>query len=195
MFGLATPFVADTALANNKSDDAADARTDMRIVPDYRTVDPALPAFFETYDTSLCPQSGIVAFSAYGLWHVSQGGGTLLTYPNVITNAGAGWSNGGGTFVAPCAGLYYFTVSFVKDSYSYGGTKDDVYVCILQNGADKGCAWAGENIESDRVTGSYSVALMLEQGDYVQTFAFSDVGLKRHLAKFNFTGYLVRQRY
>ncbi len=101
--------------------------------------------------------------------------------------------NGGGSFIAPCTGLYSFTVSFVKDPYYYGGTHDDVYVSIYHNGVDKGRAWSGEDSVSNRNTGTYTVALFMNAGDYVQTYVESDgPGLKRHLFQFNFTGFMVK---
>ncbi|WP_164020827.1 C1q-like domain-containing protein [Pyxidicoccus trucidator] len=195
VFGIASSLIASAAQAEG-SDAAVDgARMSGQVIHDYRTADPVLPAYLATYNPYLCPESGIVAFSVSGGNHVSEGGATLLGYPHVITNEGANWPTGGGTFVAPCAGLYFFAVSFVKDATNYGATNRDVYVQILQNGVSKGLAWSGYTADQDRAAGSYSVALVLEQGDYIQTFTFNDTGVKRHLYSYNFTGHLVRQRY
>ncbi|MFY0572774.1 C1q-like domain-containing protein [Archangium lansingense] len=158
----------------------------------YKTVDPTTARQAELSTGTRCPESGIVAFSASGSGHVSEGGLMLLSYPTTHTQEGSGWAAGGGTFVAPCTGLYFFNISFVKDAYHYGATANDVFVHILKNGANKGRALSGQG-HVDRDTGVYSVTLFLAQGDYVQTFASSDGRLKRHLLEYNFTGHLVKQ--
>ena len=159
---------------------------------DYKTVDPTTAREAELSAGARCPESGIVAFSASGNGHVSEGGLVLLSYPTTHTQEGGGWGTGGGTFVAPCTGLYFFNVSFVKDAYHYGASANDVFVHVLKNGTAKGRALSGQG-HVDRDTGAYSVTLFLEKGDYVQTFAASDGNLKRHLLEYNFTGHLVKQ--
>lgn len=159
---------------------------------DYKTVDPTTAREAELSAGARCPESGIVAFSASGNGHVSEGGLVLLSYPTTHTQEGGGWGSGGGTFVAPCTGLYFFNVSFVKDAYHYGASANDVFVHVLKNGTAKGRALSGQG-HVDRDTGAYSVTLFLEKGDYVQTFAASDGNLKRHLLEYNFTGHLVKQ--
>lgn len=159
---------------------------------DYKTVDPTTAREAELLAGARCPESGIVAFSASGNGHVSEGGLVLLSYPTTHTQEGGGWGTGGGTFVAPCTGLYFFNVSFVKDAYHYGASANDVFVHVLKNGTAKGRALSGQG-HVDRDTGAYSVTLFLEKGDYVQTFAASDGNLKRHLLEYNFTGHLVKQ--
>lgn len=132
-----------------------------------------------------------IAVSVYGNDHVTGGQDVLLTYKNVITNEGGAWStNSASNFVPQCAGLYFFTISFVKDAYYYGGTTDDVVVYLTKNGSQVGEAWSGEGAGM-RGTGVYSVTLRLVQGDAVQTFVHSDGGLTRHLADYNFTGYRI----
>ncbi len=158
----------------------------------YKTVDPTTARETELLAGTRCPESGIVAFSVSGGGHVSEGGLVLLSYPTTHTQEGGGWAAGGGTFVAPCTGLYFFNVSFVKDAYHYGATANDVSVHVLKNGENKGRAMSGQG-HVDRDTGVYSVTLFLTQGDYVQTFASSDGNLKRHLLEYNFTGHLVKQ--
>ncbi|WP_204484867.1 C1q-like domain-containing protein [Archangium primigenium] len=158
-------------------------------VPDYKTVDSALS---RTLATPSCPANGIVAFTAVGSGHVSQGAATLLGYSGAYSNVGGAWTPGGGTFIAPCAGLYVFTVSLVNDPYYNGGTNDDVYSCLTQNGESKGCAMAGQTRDGDRMTGTHTVALVLEPGDYVQSFASSDGSYKRNILRYEFTGFLVK---
>ncbi len=159
-------------------------------VPNYRLVDTFISPAFQTAIS--CPSDGMVAFSVTGAGHVSQGGDILLGYQATYTNLGGGWVNGGGTFIAPCTGLYSFTVSFVKDSYYYGGTSDDVFVYVAHNGIYKGYAWSGEDSVQNRNTGAYTVALFMTAGDYVQTYVSSDSGRMRHVSQFNFTGYMVK---
>ena len=162
-------------------------------VPNYQLVDASLSPAIHT--ASSCPSTGMVAFSVTGTGHVSQGGDTLLGYQTTYTNLGGGWVHGGGTFIAPCTGLYSFTVSFVKDPYYYDGTSDDVSVHVAYNGIYKGYAWSGAASSLGRSTGTYTVALFMNAGDYLQTFASSQNGRKRHLGQFNLTGYMVRALY
>jgi hypothetical protein len=171
---------------------AADPRKSLD-VPNYKLVDALLSTASHT--TASCPNTGMVAFSVTGTGHVSQGGDTLLGYRNTYTNLGGGWVHGGGTFIAPCTGLYSFTISFVKDPYYYEGTSDDVYVHVAHNGIYKGNAWSGTTSALGRSTGTYTVALFMNAGDYLQTFAASQNGRKRHLGQFNLTGYMVKAAY
>jgi hypothetical protein len=184
-------LVARQSWANDsrKAGDAPDAAS---IIFDYKKADAVLNQQPQAAFTESCPASGIVVFSAVGEHHVSSGGLTLLGYSGTYESVGGGWTPGGGTFIAPCRGLYFFSISFVKDAYYYGGTTDDVYVTITRNGVGKGYAWSGAG-DGSRSTGTYSVSLLLEAGDYVQTFVSSDGGgATRHLARYNFTGHLVR---
>ncbi len=178
-------FVAQPAWANDTPNDEAPE------IHNYKTVDPVLASQPSATLSTTCPSSGIVAFSVVGSEHVSSGAATLLGYAGTYTNVGGGWTAGGGTFVAPCRGLYFFSISFVKDAYYYGGTTDDVYVFLYRNGTHRGYAWSGEG-DGYRSTGTYSIALLLDAGDYVQTFASSDGGYTRHLSRYSFTGHLVK---
>ncbi len=124
--------------------------------------------------------------------HVSAGNEVLLHYPDEHTSGLLGQA----LFVAPCDGLYFFSISFIKDAYYYSATTDDVYVVIRQNGVYKGRAWSGEGA-GYRGTGAYSVVLELTAGDWIQTFAHSDGwpwptgGKTRHLMEHNFSGFLI----
>ncbi|MFY0577162.1 C1q-like domain-containing protein [Cystobacter fuscus] len=188
--GTSFMMAASVTLVSIASVGVAHAEESPRVeVPDYKTVDRVLS---RTLSLPCCPGNRIVAFSASGGAHVSEGGATLLGYARTYSNEGGGWTPGGGTFIAPCDGLYSFTVSLVRDPYYYGGTSDDVYSCLTLNGVDKGCAWAGETTASGRSTGTHTVALLLSKGDYVQSFASSDGGYKRHLGAYEFTGFLVK---
>lgn len=159
-------------------------------VPNYRVVDASTNSAFQTAIS--CPSTGIVAFSVTGSGHVSQGGATLLGYQTTYTNLGGGWVSGGGTFIAPCTGLYSFTISFNKDPFNQGGTPDDVYIYIAHNGVYKGFAWSGQDEVKNRNSGAYTVALFLNAGDYIQTYTGSDAGRLRNIHVFNFTGVLVK---
>ncbi|MGA8810304.1 MAG: hypothetical protein WB973_20725 [Thermoanaerobaculia bacterium] len=134
--------------------------------------------------------SAPIALSVQGNSHHTAGQDVLLTYSTVVTNVGGAWP-ANSTFFAPCSGLFYFNVTFVKDAYYFGGTQDDVMVYLLRNGSSVGEAWSGEG-DGARGTGAYGVALKLNQGDYVQTIVHSDGGPMRHLADYNFTGFLIR---
>jgi len=172
---------------------AEDVNPDALVVPNDLREDPALSRDFQA--SVHCPSTEIVAFTATGSEHVSQGGPLLLAYPSTITNVGGGWVNGGGTFIAPCSGLYVFTVSFVKDPYYDSGTTNDVYVSIMRNGASRGSAWAGQTTGAARVTGTYTVSLLLDAGDNVRTYVSSEAEQRRRLGRFTFTGYLVKASY
>lgn len=139
-----------------------------------------------------CPPDYRVAFTALGNTHVSAAGLTLLGYGTTITNVGGGWIPGGGSFVAPCRGVYSFTSTFVKDSYYWGGTIDDVHIVMTKNGSSVGFAWSGEGA-GRRGTGTHTVHLLLNIGDVIQTYASSDGGVLRHLSLYEFTGALIRE--
>jgi hypothetical protein len=146
---------------------------------------------------SSCDINTKIGFSATGNSHVSAAGSTLLGYATTYTNTSINtnnfpaWISGGSTFIAPCTGMYVFAISFVKDSYYYGGTTDDVNVNIYQNGVNKGRAWAGEG-GGNRETGAYTVVLNMNANDWVQTFVSSDGGPTRHLAQYNFSGFFLK---
>ncbi len=185
-------LVASTVWASDGAKARRALPDETLLVRDHKTVDPVLQQQSQASLMGSCPSSGVVAFSVAGDHHVSSGGLTLLGYQGTYESIGGGWISGGGTFIAPCKGLYFFTVSFVKDTYSYGGTTNDVWVYITHNGFGKGYAWSGQGA-GNRDTGTYSLALVLQAGDYVQTFVNSDgSGATRHLARYNFTGHLVR---
>lgn len=130
-----------------------------------------------------------IGFSASGGAHVSSGSPSPLVYSTIYTNEGDAFD--GTNFTATYAGLYSFTVTFVKDTFNQGGTDDDVWVSILQNGTGKGRATAGQGAGA-RDSASYSVLLKLEVGDIVHTVVSSDEGgLQRHLPEHHFQGYRV----
>ena len=140
-----------------------------------------------------------IALSISGRWHRTAGQDVVLPYfvgqtaATPITNEGGAWMRP--NFIAPCDGLYLFTVEFVKDSYYFGGTTDDVSVYLTKTVGDGdpiyvGEAWSGEGA-GRRGTGSYSVALRLDALDSVQTWVHSDGGPMRVLAYYSFTGYRI----
>jgi hypothetical protein len=191
--GLMFGFIAGPVMAETPDDVGRGVPSEGGAsIPDYDRLDPALARASTMALNPTCPTSGLVAFSVTGAGHVSQGNPTLLGYQSTFTNTGGGWTPGGGTFIAPCSGLYVFTTSFMREASSaYSGTSDDVFIHIYLNGASRGYAWSGQaNII--RSTGTYTVALLLQQGDYVQTYVSSQSGYKRHLNKYDFTGYLVK---
>ena len=133
-----------------------------------------------------------IAVSVYGSNHVSGGSDTLLFYSNVVTNEGGAWNNNS-AFIAPCNGLYFFSINFVKDSYYHNGTTDDVRIYLTKNlsTANVGIgAWAGEG-GGNRGTGAFSIILRLNGGDWIQTWAHSDGGPQRHISSYNFTAHRI----
>ncbi len=191
LIGCALVLIQTTASADNSTSNQTSSEINNLRVANYKQLDPALATTNPT-NYLYCPASGVVAFSVSGQGHISEGANTLLGYSTTYTNEGGGWIPGGGSFVAPCRGLYVFSVSFVRDP-AYGGTSNDVRVFVTKNGASQGYAWAGSTSTAQRTTGTYEVALILNQGDYVQTFVNSDGGYKRYLGLYNLTGFLVRQ--
>jgi hypothetical protein len=138
-----------------------------------------------------------IAFSVTGNCHVSNGIDIPLEYSIVITDEGQGWAAGAPVmFVAPCNGLYFFTIDFVKDSYYNNGTTDDVAIDLIKvpsgssSGWYVGDAWSGEGAGS-RGTGTYNVVLRLNFGDKVYTKAHSDGGLQRHIIEYHFSGFSI----
>ena len=133
-----------------------------------------------------------IAVSVYGSNHVTSGQDVVLTYPNVVTNEGGAWY-GNSTFIAPCKGLYFFSINFVKDSYYNNGTQDDVFIYLTKNGSSAGLgvgAWSGEGA-GRRGTGAFSIILRLKPGDWIQTWVRSDGGYKRHVMSYNFTAHRI----
>jgi len=133
-----------------------------------------------------------VAFSAGDIRHASLGNDALLAYDATALNEGGAWI-GRSSFIAPVTGIYYFFVSGVKDSFEYGGTQDDVYIVLKRNGSAIDSAWSGEG-DGRRGTLELSTAALLYAGDRIETFAASDSGRQRHLAKFEVSGFLVNTR-
>lgn len=190
---LMSGFIASPVLAKSQGEPGGEGVEEAAAIPDYARLDPTLKRMSKSALNPACPASGIVAFSVVGTQHISQGGATILGYSGTYSNTGDGWTPGGSTFIAPCAGLYVFTVSIVKTySTSTGSTASDVYMYIYQNGISKGYAWAGAAADVARTTGTFTVALPLNEGDYIQTFTNSAGGAKRLLSKYDFTGYLVK---
>lgn len=82
-----------------------------------------------------------------------------------------------------------------QNTYTSLGGGCDVFVHVAHNGIYKGHAWSGTTTALGRSTGTYTVALFMHAGDYLQTFAASQNGRKRHLGQFNLTGYMVKSAY
>lgn len=153
---------------------------------------------------SVCAPAQPIAVSVFGAWHGSSGADSLVPYPNVITNEGNAWLPSSAwlpaLFLAPCKGLYFFTISFVRDA-NYGppqcaggpGTEDDIVVYLTKNlGLPIGGAWAGEG-DGKRATGTYSVVLRLNVNDLILSYVRSDGGPARCLASYNFTGFRISE--
>lgn len=128
-------------------------------------------------------------FSAQGNGHTSDGNPDLMHYQKTNVNLPANSWNGS-TFTVPTAGVYFFCITFVKDAFYEGGTQEDVYVTLRRNNQDIGRAWSGQGA-GQRGTGAFNAALQLNAGDSVQTWADSDGGYKRHIAEYQFSGFLI----
>jgi hypothetical protein len=154
---------------------------------------------------SLCGPTDKSAFSVSGAWAGSAGPDTPLAYSNIVTNVNNSYINFFnyiGVFNVPCTGQYFFTVSFVKDSYyicgGNVGTTDDVVVYLAKFVGATGFttidppfgAWSGEGA-GRRGTGAFSVVLTLNAGDTIASFVHSDGGFHRCLASYHFTGFRV----
>jgi hypothetical protein len=150
-----------------------------------------------------CTPTTKIAVSVHGEWHGTAGADVLIPYPNIttnISNVSSVWF-GQSFFVAPCGGLYFFTVSFVKDTYyntcgGNVGTTDDVMVYLTKYVGSTPTiihstgAWSGEGA-GRRGTGVYSVALQLNQSDIITSWVHSDGGRHRCLASYHFTGFRI----
>ncbi|MCC6406179.1 MAG: hypothetical protein IT453_03360 [Planctomycetes bacterium] len=133
-----------------------------------------------------------LAFSASGSNHISSGSPIQMVYQTEHVDTHNAWD--GSTFTAPVQGCYYFELAFVRDSSGSSGTGDDVYVNLDIGGTTQGYGWAGEALTSDgvqRMTGAYSTARFLTQGQTVTTRAGSDGNVLRHVAEFHLTGFLL----
>lgn len=157
----------------------------------------AAPVTFVTRGVSAGGALGTpcVVFSVAGADHDSDGGEDPIQYQNVITNRGSGWLTNS-TFLVPTTGVYYFSLNFVRSTERGGpGASEDVYMRLRRNANVVGYAWAGQTVDEDRMTGTYSVAIMLNAGDVIDTTAYSD-GVppnqyRRYLYKYEFTGFLL----
>lgn len=134
-----------------------------------------------------------IAFSAAGTDHTSYGNPDQLHFATTLLDEGSAWN--GSAFTAPYQSNYFFRFGFVRDSYYYGGSWDDVELELRVNGVKVASAFAGESDANDpdakRMTGSCAVALKLNAGDVVTAFSSSDGGVARHLAKYELTGFLL----
>jgi len=154
-----------------------------------------------------CDPDQPVAAAAFGVEMGSSGSDSLITYPNVVTNEGHALK-GGEAFVAPCTGVYSFSISFNTESFqpcpTEVGTQDDVIVYFIKSTAPDhddavvvgnwNGAWRGQLIGTPVKEGqaSYTVDLQLNAKDAIQTKVYSDGGVPRCLASANFSGHLVR---
>jgi hypothetical protein len=155
-----------------------------------------------------CPAlpSAPIGFSVYGTWRGSSGADSLVPYTHVITNEGSRWfalpfPNLPGFFLG-CRGLWFFTVSFVRDAWigpplcaGGPGTADDISIYLTRylNGnltVVPGAAWAGEG-DGTRATAAYSVVLRLTVDEGVVPFVHSDTGSPRCLAAYYFSGFRI----
>ncbi len=131
-----------------------------------------------------------VVFSVSGQGHTSDGNPDILSYDPPAADVGHGWV-APATFKVPVSGIYFFTLSFVKDAYYQGGTEDDVFVRLRKNGTEiLASAWSGEG-SGKRGTGTVSVAIKLHKDDAIDTVADSDGGVKRYVAQYQLTGFLI----
>ena len=140
------------------------------------------------YLTNNCECQKCIAFNATGNNHVSVGNDQTLSYP--VTTLNEGWSWNGMEFISPINGVFQFTIMFVKDSYYYGGTTDDVKVLLIHNGNSTGSAWSGQQT-GRRGTGTFTINIKLNKGDKISTRVNSDGGFQRHLATYTFSGHLI----
>ena len=95
-------------------------------------------------------------------------------------------------FVVPIAGAYKLDWTFVRDSYRYGGTYDDVMVDLYVNGKPiEATAINGQTMDKDKNSASAHVILQLQQNDEVSLYARSEGGQKRYLPEVLFSGHLI----
>jgi len=135
---------------------------------------------------------GVTAISVSGKKaYVSKPEAKVLEYPIEYTIKNALWD--GSRLTAHRNGLYVVTVSFVKDSYYFNGTQDDVYVTVFKEDTsgiqtNMGFAWSGEGT-GRRGTGTYTVVIELAEGEKIFTRAHCATGKLWHLNLYNLTIY------
>lgn len=141
-----------------------------------------------------------VVFSAEGTVHKSEGPADgLLEYaspPHV--NKGNAW-DGTRAFIAPVAGIYYFSVYFMKRAFEEGiESADDVKVFLKRNGAVVLVVTAGEDLRQGssgriyRQCASKTIAFHMDAGDRVDTWVNIDGRLKtRFIDEYGITGFLI----
>ncbi len=128
-----------------------------------------------------------IAFSARCTEHVSNASNALITYDRTLLESDF-WD--GTRFTAPRDGVYFFSISFVKDAYYHDGTEDDVYVHLCKNNEFVGFAWSGQGT-GKRGTGALSLTLHLKQNDVITPKTDDDesVSDKRHISEAYITGF------
>lgn len=152
------------------------------------------------YSTDCCGRC--TAFGARFKRHISEGNQSVIQYDYTTANENYAWD--GQRFTCPSSGIYFFSISFQKDSLVQGGTPDDVWIKIIINGETIATAWSEK---SDRRTGwspfgrnqqfgrrdsvSASINIDLDKGDIVHTLVGSDKNKKRHLVDGSFCGHIV----
>lgn len=129
-----------------------------------------------------------LVFSAKNESHRSSGAPTMISYDSTVVNEGRAW-DGATTFIAPTAGVYFFTIGFVKEAFGEP-TEDDVFVHLNRGDETLGSAWSGQGA-GFRGTGTLSLAIHLAAGDKITTFAASDEGAQRLIRRLHFTGFLI----
>ena len=138
-----------------------------------------------------------IAVSAYSHGTFAVGVDRVMAFAYKHVDEGNAWHSNY-IFMAPCAGLYFFTVSFEKDSYTtfppnfepLQGTRDDVWVYLRTNGTNHGMAWSGEG-DGYRGTGTDNVILRLEANQEVIAFVHADGNRPRHLMYTSFTAHRI----
>ena len=134
--------------------------------------------------------TGKTAFTGQNPEHVHEGPPVAVRYPTT-TLACDCWD--GIEFRAPRAGLYHFSVSFVRDQQQTNdencprGTSDDTRIDTLVDGKTVAAAWAGES--SGRQTGVVAVTLQLGEGAVVSTRDWTDQDRCRRLRNCVITGF------
>ena len=128
-----------------------------------------------------------IAFTGRCTEHVSSSSKALITYNRTLLESEY-WD--GTRFTAPKDGVYFFSISFVKDAYYHDGHEDDVYVHLYKNSESMGYAWSGQGT-GKRGTGALSLTLYLQQNDVITTKSDDDSSItdKRHISEAYITGF------
>lgn len=145
--------------------------------------------------------AGKNVFSVKGGFHTSSGNPDLLVYERPpLVNDGNCW-NGSSAFTVPLegAGIYYFSLSFIKAAEATDvAQRFWVSIELRRTSIDGKQDIIGKALaERSSRTGVLTLAIQLQDGDMLETYANSEEGeigkegIAREIQEYRWTGFLV----